>query len=460
MKKSILFIYLFIFALMIPAESSIYVGPMRLAPYRIFLIFVFIPCLVAIARGRVGFISTIDVLVVVQPIWVFSAYAFNNTFGQIWQGSGMNFIETVVPYAVARCFIRSRQDFQRTINTALLSVAVLLPVALIEVMTGRYLKTILYGSIEIHMAEEEMRLGMHRAFTVFDHPILYGVFCASIFGLAFYYRSDQKSLFWPATKIAAIAGGVFFSLSSGPMLAFVAQGLLIVWEQLTRRLPNRFSILAILFVLMYVAIDILSNRTPFVVMASYLSLNAGTATGRAIIWEVGMENVAKNPIFGLGLNDWERWDRLATSSMDAFWLFLAVFYGLPGALLMVTAVLILIVRLGRAKLSLEDSRCRMGWMISIIGLSIAGTGVHYWGQIYVWFMFLLGSSAWMLEQSPSRAVAAESQGSGMPIVPQGEREGRGAQTISGQTDTAASRDAKAPARFCRPEDTRWLKSDD
>jgi hypothetical protein len=396
-------VWAFIITLLFPTETSFFIGSLRLSPYRVWLILSLIPCCLAMVRGRAGPFIGADALMLAFVAWATLAHVYNDGVGEALEPSGMLFIETMLPYAIARCFIRSRDDFTRMVNVTFAVVALLLPIAAIEAVKGFYLKTAIFGTVAYHMTEEQMRMGMHRAFTVFDHPILFGVFAASIFGAVIYCGAWCRYFIAGLAKFAVTMGCVFFSLSSGPMLAMMSQIILALWERLTRAVERRWLILGGLFAGAYVFIDIFSNRTPFVVIASYLSLNARTATGRAEIWHWAMFNIGKRPLLGLGSGQWEH--QLDTDSLDAFWAFLGVFYGLPGMLFMIAAVVVLAVQIGRTRLIGEVAACRTGWMISLIGVAVAGIGVHYWGAIYAWFTFMLGSGAWMLSAAETAPAA-------------------------------------------------------
>ena len=114
---------------------------------------------------------------------------------------------------------------------------------------------------------------------------------------------------------------------------------LIGWEVLTRGIRARWRLLSLGCVLAYFSIDLLSNRTPFHVIVTYLTFNVQTGYNRILIWQYGSAEVLRHPIFGIGLGDWER-PAWMSSSMDNFWLVIAVRYGLPAFILICRAVIL------------------------------------------------------------------------------------------------------------------------
>ncbi len=102
-------------------------------------------------------------------------------------------------------------------------------------------------------------------------------------------------------------------------------------------------------------------------------------------------------MLGVGLNEWERpiW---MLPSIDMFWMFWAIKYGLPAAFLWQFAVIsILIATILKKGLSEKERQYRFAFAVAIIGLYIVGWTVHFWGAVFVLFVFLLGSGAWILD---------------------------------------------------------------
>jgi len=173
--------------------------------------------------------------------------------------------------------------------------------------------------------------------------------------------------------------------------------MLIVWDKITASVAGRWAILTAVALTAYLAVEFSSNRTAFDVFISYLTFNADTSYMRVHIWHYGTQSVMQHPIFGIGLNDWERPSWMG-GSMDNFWLVTAVRYGLPGFLFMAGGFLSICFGLGRLRnLSVLEAQCRKGLIITFCGLGVAVCTVHLWDAPYVLFIFLLGSGMWMFD---------------------------------------------------------------
>ena len=387
---------LLMISLLIP--MLIPVGPILLTPHRVFLLLVSVPLALRLLTGQAGPLVLPDYLMIFSTVWASLALAVSEGTG-VAAGSnpieaiGIHWIEFLGAYLVGRVAVRSAAGFASFVKAYFLLILILLPFAAIEALTFRPLFLDLFPN-SISPNAMTARWGMRRAQVAFSHPILFGVFTSTAFGLFWYVLRPNIVR---ATGVMAAIAATVFSLSSGALISLTMQSMFIAWEFVTQRISWRWRLFLGLFALFYVAIDLLSNRTPFHVLATYAAFNTGSGYARILIWQWGVENVAKNPIFGLGLDvaNWERpyWK---SSSADNFWLVIAMQFGLPTVIAFATAVL-LILR-GAARATLSDPlarRCQAGFLTTLGGLVIAGGTVHYWHSIMAFSMFFFGAGVWL-----------------------------------------------------------------
>lgn len=410
-------IAIFVFSLALP--FFFYIGPTRLSPYRLVLVATFIPTLIAWLSGSLGRKRLPDILMFLAAAW--GAIVLMSTHGidEGLQTAGIFVIETFGAFLFARRYIRDIFAFQRMVTSLVLMVLFLLPFAIYENVAGSPILIELFGKI-FHvypMVIDEPRLGLRRAQGPFEHFILFGVVCSSVFALSFYVLGAAKSSLRGRLASGLVAMAAFSSLSSGALLSVAVQVVLIAWDKVTARVRRRWIILTTILVTSFFAVDLVSNRTPFEVFISYLTFNADTSYMRVLIWHYGTQSVMHHPIFGLGLNDWERPSWMG-GSIDNFWLVVAVRYGIPGVLLFVGGLFSLCFGLGRLKeLPFQVAQCRKGLIITICGLIFALCTVHVWDAPYVLIVLLLGSGMWMFDYrneglaSPLRKTGV---GSGIP----------------------------------------------
>ncbi len=381
-------IKLFIICVLLPPELGFSLGSFRLSVYRIVLIVFFIPCLLKLFSGKT---MLADKLMVFYGIWLVIVLSIHHGIDTGIESGGALMIESLGAYILARCYLTSSDSYRKFVNFMFVMLVLLSCITLVESLTGNNI-------IRPNVIHLDKRIGLTRAFGPFDHPILFGVFCSSLFSLLLYINKDVN-------KVGQLMKGramlctftTFLSVSSGALSAIIVQFLFTVWDHVTRKIAGRWKLLSFLFVLIYIFIDILSNRTPMRVILHRLTFSAHTAYNRLIIWEWGTKyNVAEHPLLGIGFAEWIRPSWMHSTSMDNFWLVNMVRYGLPSFFILAIVILYLLINVSKKRSPNNELQyMKKGYAFSLLGLIIAGCTVHFWNTSYVWFFFLLGAGAWM-----------------------------------------------------------------
>ncbi len=373
-----------------------YIGPVRMSPYRLILVATFVPCLITWLSGEIGKVRLADILMFSAAIWGAFVLIVLHGIETSLQSAGIFVIETLGPFLLARRYIRDYTAFQNMVKALALTMIVILPFAIFENVFGWPILIETFGKIlpVYPVIGSELRLGFRRAQATFEYSILFGVACSSAFALSYYVGGSVMRRLWRSGLVALTVAS---SLSSGPLLSLVVQGLLIAWDKVTSRMAKRWGILAGIVVAAYLAVDLTSNRTPFDVFISYLTFNSDTSYMRVHIWNYGTESVMNHPILGLGQTEWDHPDWMG-GSIDNFWLVVAVRYGLPGFLFIAGSFFAVCFGLGRLRnLSYEAAQCRKALIITICGLMLSICTVHVWDAPYVLILFLLGSGMWIFD---------------------------------------------------------------
>ncbi len=389
---------LFLLALATPPELSVNLGSLRISAYRAVLLAFFIPCFIRLANREAGPWHVCDGLMIFHAFW--SAWAMINYagIGQGLESGGIYFIEATGAYLLGRCFVSTADDYAAMSRLMMRVVFVMCGIAMVESFTGQHfvrdISRACLGGPSLPFIEP--RLGLHRAYGSFDHPILFGIFCASTFSLAFYYTPGEQPSRAPWIRSGVTVLATFFSLSAGAFSALGVQIMLVGWDLMTRRIGRRWAILSGIFGTIMLVISLSSNRSPLKVFLTYFTFSTGTGYNRLRIFDCGTAEIMRHPILGIGLGEWERPSWMVSSSMDNFWLATAVRYGLPAFCAIAGAVIALGIQIGITEYRAKAVRnCRAAWIIGMIGLSIAGSTVHYWNALFCLFCFLIGSGVWM-----------------------------------------------------------------
>lgn len=387
MNKSSFLFWTFFAGIFIPTTLSIGVGSLRLTVCRIALIIFLVSSLEYVSKLCKPSLKNPAFLLLLYSFWATLALAVNHGFFAKLESSGVYFIEVLGPFAITLMYCNSFEKIKRIVLIYVICVCFTLLVTLPETLTNvNWLQKILGGRYSSGM---EPRLGLHRSFGTFDHPILQGVVASTAVGFAWFL--GRYPLFF-SVVLAAIT-----SVSSGAILSILIQFMLIGWERFSRAIKSRWGLLIAIIILGYSSIEVISNRSAMNAIVSHLTFSPQTAFWRMAIWDYGMDNVWSSPFFGIGFHDWIRPAWMHSSSIDAFWLVSMVRYGIPAFMMYAGAFLIVIYKL--YKLRLDDKQrisIRRGWLTGMIGLAISCCTVHLWNNAFVFINFYLGLGAAMI----------------------------------------------------------------
>ena len=408
-------VWLYLIVVMTPLFFTL--GPLTMTPLRSVLLVMVPILLVRLLSGKLGQIFATDIFFILHLAWGAVALVVNNP-DQVVQQIGSVGIEFIGGYLVGRGYIRTRADFIALCKAVGLLVAFMLPFAIYETLTGNpiIITTLnkLPGLRAVGNVAAEKRMGLERAQGVFTNPIHFGLFCSSAFSLTLV---ALKNVLPTPRRLAigvAVAGCVFFSLSSGALLPIIMQSFLIIWAASFCKIKfdRPWTVLLILCAIFYVVIDMLSNRTPLEVFFSYATFSSHNAYWRGIIFQWGMKSVWTYPWTGIGLNDWERPWFMYSGSMDNFWLVMAVRYGIPGFVLLAWGYFLGVWGVARRRFAADPalSQLRQAWMFTIVGLTFTLCTVHIWTSVYSFVFFVFGSGIWFIRAELNYPTASLDEG--------------------------------------------------
>lgn len=399
-------VVLFVVALLVP--WSVLIGPLRLSAYRVVLLATVLPCLMMWFKGRAGPIRAPDILILAFCLWCFLSLATAHGAASGLQSGGIMFIETAGAYLLARCYIRDAQDFKNVIRLVAWVVLFLLPFSLYETLTGKklILDTLSAVAPTFQYTVAEMRMGLRRVQGPFEHPILYGVFCGSIFAMTFMVLGEGKNVVSRWLLTALVGFTALLSLSSAPIAAITLQLSMMLWNGVLQKFKYRWKLLWGLVIAAFLVVEIGSNQTPVQFYISHFTFDQQTGWYRLWIWQYGSASVMNHPLLGIGFGEWARPAWMVTDSIDNFWLVLAMRHGIPALLLMLgTYLCITFGIVFNRKLDPKLENYRTAFLICMTTYFFVGTTVHFWTAAYVWFVFLMGAGVWMLETGPDRPAS-------------------------------------------------------
>ncbi|SMY09301.1 O-antigen ligase family protein [Flavimaricola marinus] len=409
-----------IYVMCVVFPVSIPVGPLNMTSVRLLLIVMIIPLTIRLLMGKYGRVLATDILFFCHVLWATVALAVNNPDRVVEQAGSIG-IEFIGGYVLARAYIRSPEDFLGLCRLLVGIVLFLMPFAIVEAVTERHPLLEILGSLPglgtVPEIAQDKRLGFNRVQGAFAHAIHFGLFAAIAMSLCVVGLKGTMNTTRRLVSSALIFITGFLALSSAAIIALALQLGLLLWSIIFRRFWWRWWLLAGLFVLAYVAVDLLSNRKPIYVFFSYMTFSAGTGYYRVLTFEWGMVNVFANPVFGIGLNDWVRAEWMVTSSVDNFWLLMAMSYGIPGFLFVALGYIIVLWRVMWRNLEGDAQlmQLRRAWVFTFMGLSFMLFTVHVWGNMYSFVFFMFGAGVWFLEATPRHERKDDNEAEPEPI---------------------------------------------
>jgi len=420
-SKTSIILYLFVLSIVIP--NYFFAGTLRLTPILLILLVTFFPLFILWIIGYYQKTILPDYLILLYCFWSSLSLITINGLDLSVQPIGIIFSQTFGSYLLGRLLIRNAQQLRNIVFFAAMILTLIFPLMLYETLYFKSLYLELFAKLGPTHWNFFMdpRWGLNRVQGPFEHPILFGIFSASMLALVFYglNMGPLRHFRWVLLPVIVISS--FISLSTGALLALIVQGFIIAWDFVFRKDPKRWRNLIILVVAAYVTVDLISNRTPFNVFVDYATFNSGSAYNRILIWRFGTEEVYRHPIFGIGLNDWVR-PTWMHPSFDNFWLLQAMRYGLPAFSFMSLGFYLIYMRASKAVfVSADDNNIRKGLLISLVGVFFAISSVHLWSATYCWLIFLIGSSVWMFNDENSSDSSLVSQEDDQDLVPPEEK---------------------------------------
>lgn len=386
---------LFVLSLCIPIQLQL--GSIRLSPYRIVLLAFLLPAIArCLSDPKIRF-HPADLLIGLFAAWgVLSLVANASSI----ETGAIFIVETLGSYILARAYLTDLARFIGMVRILYLAVAISVPFALYEALTGNpIILTLLdFAFTVLPNVPHEIRLGLDRAQFVFDHPILYGLFCSFAFTFTVYCRKAATSGRFDSFGGVVVSVATFLSLSSGAFVCVVMQLGLIAWDRVLRRIVWRWKAFVGGGALLYLALEFGSGRTMPELLVPFISLNPWTAWSRISVNEAAMDVVFANPLIGIGLQQWDPPWWVPTASIDNFWIVVGLRHGLVGLGLLLLAIAVICYKVGTARQGdIAMARCRIAFVITIAALCASIYTVHIWNSVYCFFFFLLGAGFWLCD---------------------------------------------------------------
>ncbi|MCK5895969.1 MAG: hypothetical protein KAG20_04135 [Cocleimonas sp.] len=390
----------FVISIFIPVEFHYLVGSLRIEAYRVVLGVALLYSFLNI-KELLGRVDLIDILLFLFILLAAASLIYNHGIQKGIESSGILAIEVLGAFYLARGLITTPKRYYR-FNMLFVSIlAVLVLVSVYEALAQHRILHEWAKNITGHdslnwklYTHYYVRFGIMRTTNLFAHPILYGTIGAIFFPfiiLLVLYRFKVSNLL----RAFALLIGMISTLSSAPLLSVAFQGMTAVLAQYWTGAKRLWVAVAFFAISAFLIIEAMSNRGFFAILISYLTFNPVTGYYRMLQWEYSMDDIAANPVFGIGLHDWSRPEWM-NSSIDSFWLLMTMQHGVfAGFILLFCSLYAVFHILNDLHKHHPATRWMVkSWILAFMSLILIGFTVDYFGKIQPLFFFVLGSIGW------------------------------------------------------------------
>ena len=395
------------FALFLPEEFSFYLFEFRLTLIRLIL-FLLTPVLLVhfiqlLASGRRHLVFS-DILIVLTGAWMIVAPAVVVDLGYSLHHSAQSAVEFCGSYLAGRILLSERGQTLSFVNLLCHVIAIVAFLGVLDILSGRSIIHDFLGPLSGYreLGMEKDRLGLFRAMGPMDHPIIFGSVCVFGFLLALTSPIRAKGL-----TIAASGLGILSSLSSGPIQGAIFGLGLVAYDSILPRFRGRW--------LLPIGIGALGIGALYAFGASlgsvfcHLGLDCGSYWIRVFEWNTAVPFVLNSPWVGIAFQ-WQEIVRglpyWALASIDTLWLYLALVYGIPGAVLVALSMVSATCypASGRGvNLTMAESKIAVTLGILIAVIVLLGFTVDFWEESWMLIGLLVGVRAHLADLGSQRA---------------------------------------------------------
>ncbi|WP_271565990.1 O-antigen ligase family protein [Bradyrhizobium sp. CCBAU 11386] len=364
---------------------------MKLTAGRIGIILLMIPALTKLlGKGRNLIIS--DFFACALAAWLMGAAAYVDPQNSL-SSAGAECLEFAGAYFVARGLFFGVAAIDAFMGVLKIVVTIAIVAGFADTLAGRW---IVNETLAGHPEQADYRLdGIVRALSLFDHPILFGAFCA-VSGVLFLFAQ-------PTTNLQLRWGGFCFlgclsALSSAPLLSFLIGAGVRLYDQFLRQFTWRWTALWCV-VIAAMAIALLIGEHPIRWIISHMTFDPSSGYFRLLIWDGALSKIAERPFAGYGLNSVG--DVIVDATTDTVWLVLALRFGVPASALLLLANIAALASTNSPRNALLDPRflqLRSGFTVVLVLFALTGLTVHYWNYMWLFWGLCLGIRANLREQ--------------------------------------------------------------
>jgi hypothetical protein len=377
----------------LPSGLQISLGPgVTFTPGRIGAALLFFPAVVVLCKKGRHFVSC-DFLALATAAWMIVASIASVGVSEI-PAAGGDALDFLGGYLISRAYCFGRPALDTFIRVLKIFAIIVIILAMADTISGR---PIVHNTIvpwdEIWL-EGQMRNGWVRAMSTFNHPILFGAFCALTAAILLYW---EKTLLRRSVAAGLCFLGCILSLSSAALMAFSIILAAFTYDQLLRRYSWRWSAFWIIMV-MLIFVVFAAAAHPLNWVLSHLTIDPQTGYYRKLIWDVALTYIAQSPLIGYAYHQLNNF--ILDNSVDCIWLVLSLRFGVPMFVLFFltnVAAFFPSQRNFKGTGDVHMDQMRRAFTLVLLMFMFTGLTVHFWKSMLMFWGLCLGIRASLRE---------------------------------------------------------------
>lgn len=385
-------IWLFFIGIFMPPTMAFSLGEFRLFPGRVSIFLLLGPAILVLLRRSQRILAS-DALTIAMGAWIIAASLYVEGFNSI-SSAIIETIEFCGAYLIGRAFVFGRPGLLTFIRVFKVVTIGLISLALMDTLSGRQLVIEVTGRIfgvQFSDAFMDLRsvfgLTVIRAQSTFDHPILYGTFCALAASIFLYAESGLQRMFY----FGLCSFGCLLAASSAPLMSLAIATGVYVYDRILLQYPWRWKVFWSVIAGLIGFAFLIANY-PISWIITHLTFDPASGYYRIMIWELATAQISASPMTGFGFALFN--DPVLDTSVDSIWLVGALRFGVP----MITLLFLANVAACARALTKSAARSADPYMVNvrtafsvvIMMFLFTGLTVHFWNGSWMFWGLCLG----------------------------------------------------------------------
>lgn len=397
-RRHSLIVWVALIGLLFPA-ILFSVGGVNLTPGRFVVILLLVPAIILLLKVDRKSVAS-DFFATALAIWVLASSVLNGGFKPYVAAEAL---ELLGAYLIGRAFVFGPSQLRTFIGTLQQITIVIVALALLDTLSGRHVTLDSFGietPLSRSISQQNYRLGLVRASSVFEGAEHYGTFCVAAASIFLYSERGIRQILYVGISLLGCA----LALSSGPLMGMAVVAGMFAYDRILQRYSWRWKLL-VTTVLSFLLLIFVTSDHPIEWILVHMTLDSETGFFRIGTWNAAIPLIKSSPFVGYGLSALGDTPeaQLYLSSVDCLWLVEALRYGIPAVILLILTMFSPLLK--KTQIFAPDPNfhnIQTGFTLAIVAIGLIGVSVHFWDAPWLFFNLCVGIRASLAEYGARR----------------------------------------------------------